>query len=57
MGVSYCGVQGALVVGNKYMDSMVDLCLSEDGNVWEDIFAKNSMTPEAAFQRGYDDEE
>ena len=49
VGVSYCGVQGALVVGNKYMDSMVDLCVSEDGNV-EDILAKNSMTPEAALR-------
>ena len=39
VGVSYCGVQGALVVGNKYMDAMVDLCVSEDGNV-EDILAK-----------------
>lgn len=49
VGVSYCGVQGALVFGNKYMDSMVDLCVSEDGNV-EDILAKNSMTPEAALR-------
>lgn len=49
VGVSYCGVQGALVVGNKYMDAMVDLCVSEDGNV-EDILAKNSLTPEAAFR-------
>ena len=31
------------------MDSMVDLCVSEDGNV-EDILAKNSMTPEAALR-------
>lgn len=49
VGVSYCGVQGALVVGNKYMDAMIDLCVSEDGNV-EDILAKNSLTPEAAFR-------
>lgn len=49
VGVSYCGVQGALVVGNKYMDAMVDLCVSEDGNV-EDILAKNSLSPEAAFR-------
>ena len=49
VGVSYCGVQGALVVGNKYMDAMVDLCVSEDGNV-EDILAKNSLSPEAALR-------
>ena len=49
VGVSYCGVQGALVVGNKYMDAMVDLCVSDDGNV-EDILAKNSLSPEAALR-------
>ncbi len=49
VGVSYCGVQGALVVGNKYMDAMVDLCVSEDGNV-EDILAKNSLSAESAFR-------
>lgn len=31
------------------MDAMIDLCVSEDGNV-EDILAKNSLTPEAAFR-------
>ena len=30
-GTSFCGIQGALVVGNKYMDTMVDMCVSEDG--------------------------
>ena len=33
VGTSFCGIQGALVVGNKYMDTMVDMCVSEDG--WE----------------------
>ena len=44
---SFCGIQGALVVGNKYMDTMVDMCVSEDG--WEtDNLCENQMTPEVA---------
>ena len=47
VGTSFCGIQGALVVGNKYMDTMVDLCVSEDG--WEtDNLCENQMTPEVA---------
>ena len=46
-GTSFCGIQGALVVGNKYMDTMVDMCVSEDG--WEtDNLCENQMTPEVA---------
>ena len=47
VGTSFCGIQGALVVGNKYMDPMVDMCVSEDG--WEtDNLCENQMTPEVA---------
>ena len=47
VGPSFCGIQGALVVGNKYMDTMVDMCVSEDG--WEtDNLCENQMTPEVA---------
>ena len=47
VGTSFCGIQGALVVGNKYMDTMVDMCVSEDG--WEtDNLCENQMTPEVA---------
>ena len=49
VGCSYCGVQGALVVGNKYMDVMVDHCVTEHGNV-EDILAKNTGTEETALR-------
>ena len=49
VGCSYCGVQGALVVGNKYMDVMVDHCVTEHGNV-EDILAKNTGTEETAIR-------
>ena len=47
VGTSFCGIQGALVVGNKYMDTRVDMCVSEDG--WEtDNLCENQMTPEVA---------
>lgn len=47
VGTSFCGIQGALVVGNKYMDAMVDMCVSEDG--WEtDNLCENQLTPEVA---------
>lgn len=47
VGTSFCGIQGALVVGNKYMDAMVDMCVSEDG--WEtDNLCENQHTPEVA---------
>ena len=47
VGTSFCGIQGALVVGNKYMDTMVDMCVSEDG--WEtDNLCENQMTPDVA---------
>lgn len=47
VGTSFCGIQGALVVGNKYMDTMVDMCVSEDG--WEtDNLCENQLTPEVA---------
>lgn len=47
VGTSFCGVQGALVVGNKYMDAMVDMCVTPDG--WEsDNLCENQLTPEIA---------
>jgi len=47
VGTSFCGVQGALVVGNKYMDAMVDMCVTPDG--WEsDNLCENQLTKEVA---------
>lgn len=47
VGTSFCGIQGALVVGNQYMDAMVDMCVAEDG--WEtDNLCENQLTPEVA---------
>lgn len=47
VGTSFCGIQGALVVGNKYMDAMVDMCVVDDG--WEtDNLCENQLTPEVA---------
>lgn len=43
VGVSWCAVQGALVVGNKYMDAMVELNKSE-GGVECDILENNTIT-------------
>ena len=47
VGMSYCGVQGALVTGNRYMDALVDNAVSKDG-VESDILEENTVTPEAA---------
>ncbi|MDR2892466.1 MAG: D-proline reductase (dithiol) proprotein PrdA [Deltaproteobacteria bacterium] len=47
VGMSYCGVQGALVTGNKYMDAMIDNSVSKDG-VESDILEENTITPEGA---------
>lgn len=49
VGCSYCGVQGALVVGNKYMDTMVDHCVTDHGNV-EDILQLNTGTRDTALR-------
>lgn len=49
VGCSYCGVQGALVVGNKYMDAMIDHCVTDHGNV-EDILQLNTGTYETALR-------
>ncbi|NLY87080.1 MAG: D-proline reductase (dithiol) proprotein PrdA [Clostridiales bacterium] len=46
---SYCGIQGALVVGNKYMDTMVDHCVTDHGNV-EDILQLNTGTQDTALR-------
>lgn len=47
VGTSFCGDQGALVVGNKYMDAMVDMCVVAEG--WETaILCQNSMSEEVA---------
>ncbi len=49
VGTSFCGDQGALVVGNKYMDAMVDMCVVEEG--WETaILCQNSMSEEVALR-------
>lgn len=45
VGASFCGVQGALVVGNKYMSHMIDLNKTEDG-IENEILACNTLTEE-----------
>lgn len=45
VGASYCGVQGALVVGNKYMTNMIDLNKSEEG-IENEVLACNTLTEE-----------
>lgn len=43
VGASFCAVQGALVVGNKYMTHMIDLNKTEDG-IENEILACNTLT-------------
>jgi D-proline reductase (dithiol) PrdA len=45
VGVSYSAVQGALVVGNKYMKHMVDLNKSKHG-IENEILCNNTLTKE-----------
>jgi len=44
VGVTYSAYQGALVVGNKYMDAMIDL--NKDSNGFEsEILGDNTLCP------------
>ena len=49
VGVSYCAVQGALVVGNKYMTHMVDNNKSRQG-IENEILENNCLAPEEAHR-------
>lgn len=43
VGASFCAVQGALVVGNKYMTNMIDLNKTEAG-IENEVLACNTLT-------------
>ncbi|NLY46002.1 MAG: D-proline reductase (dithiol) proprotein PrdA [Tissierella sp.] len=45
VGASFCAVQGALVVGNKYMTNMIDLNKTEEG-IENEVLACNTLTGE-----------
>ena len=49
VGLSYCAVQGALVVGNKYMTHMVDNNKSESG-IENEVLACNTLCHEDAIR-------
>jgi D-proline reductase (dithiol) PrdA len=49
VGLSFCAVQGALVVGNKYMISMVDNNKSESG-IENEVLACNTLCHEDAIR-------
>ena len=49
VGLSFCAVQGALVVGNKYMTNMVDNNKSESG-VENEVLACNTLCTEDALR-------
>jgi len=49
VGLSYCAVQGALVVGNKYMTAMVDNNKSE-GGIENEVLGNNTLCPEDAIR-------
>lgn len=49
VGVSFCAVQGALVVGNKYMTNMVDNNKSESG-IENEVLACNTLCHEDAVR-------
>lgn len=49
VGMSYCAVQGALVVGNKYMQYMVDNNKSESG-IENEVLGNNTLCPEDAVR-------
>ncbi len=49
VGMSYCAVQGALVVGNKYMQYMVDNNKSEAG-IENEILGNNTLCQEDAIR-------
>ena len=52
VGASYSAKQGALVVGNKYMTSMIDLNKSRDG-IENEILCNNTLTHEDAVRALY----
>lgn len=49
VGLSFCAVQGALVVGNKYMTAMVDNNKSESG-IENEVLACNTLCHEDALR-------
>lgn len=49
VGVTYSAVQGQLVVGNKYMDAMIDLNKSKKG-IENEILENNCLTKEDALR-------
>lgn len=49
VGMSYCAVQGALVVGNEYMTSMIDNNKSKQG-IENEILENNCLAPEDAIR-------
>lgn len=49
VGMSFCAVQGALVVGNKYMQYMVDNNKSESG-IENEVLGCNTLSPEDAVR-------
>jgi D-proline reductase (dithiol) PrdA len=49
VGLSFCAVQGALVVGNKYMTHMVDNNKSESG-IENEVLACNTLCQEDAIR-------
>lgn len=49
VGLSFCAVQGALVVGNKYMQYMVDNNKSESG-IENEVLGCNTLCPEEGIR-------
>jgi D-proline reductase (dithiol) PrdA len=49
VGVTYSAVQGALVVGNKYMTNMIDNNKSKQG-IENEILSNNTLSPEDAVR-------
>lgn len=49
VGMTYSAVQGALVVGNKYMSAMVDLNKSKQG-IENEILSNNTLTQDDALR-------
>lgn len=49
VGFSFCGVQGALIVGNKYMKYMIETNKSEEG-VENEVLGCNTLCPEDAIR-------
>lgn len=49
VGMSFCGVQGALVVGNKYMKHMIDNNKTEEG-IENEVLSCNTLCKEDAIR-------